>query len=83
MFAAAALIFLGGLLPVYLGFELTRGILSPGPRSVSDVLMDFDLQGFELAALRQGKGTVPRIYLPALPRDWRMLAKATDRKHAH
>lgn len=80
--AAAALILLGVVFPAFLGFELTRGILSPGPRSVSDVLLDFNLQGFDLEALRRGQGAVPRVFLPALPRDWRKLAKATERKHA-
>ena len=53
-----ALILLGGIFPAFLGIELTRGILSPGPRSVSDVLMDFDLQGYDLKAVLQGQGRV-------------------------
>jgi Bax protein len=80
--AIVALIFLGGIFPAYLGIELTRGIMSPGPRSVGDVLMDFDLQGFDLEAVLQEQRTVPRIYLPALPRDWRKLANTTERKRA-
>ncbi len=80
--ALTALVFLGGVFPAYLGIELTRGIMSPGPRSVDDVLMDFNLQGFDLEAVFEGRGAVPRVFLPALPRDWRKLARAAERKRA-
>jgi len=80
--AVTALIFLGGVFPAFLGIELTRGILSPGPRSVGDLLMDFDQQGFDLEAVLQGQKAVPRVFLPALPRDWRKLARAVERKRA-
>lgn len=82
LLAITALIFLGGVFPAFLGIELTRGIVPPGPRSVGDLLLDFDRQGFDLETVLQGQGAVPRVFLPAMPRDWRKLAKVTERKRA-
>ncbi len=79
---AAMLVFLGALAPIHLGIELTRGISTPGPRSVDDVLLDLGRQGFDLDAVAAAGAQVPRVFLTALPRDWRDLAQAAERKRA-
>lgn len=81
-FLAALLVLLGVIFPVYLAIELTRDIKAPGPRSVDDLLLDFGRQDFDLAGVSIGQRQVPRVFLSTLPRDWRDLARAAERKRA-
>ncbi len=80
--AAALLVLVGGVFPLYLGIELTRGIKSTGPRSFEAATRAFDRQGYDHSAPTGKRAAVPRVFLTALPRDLPDLDDTAARKRA-
>lgn len=72
----------GFLVPVLVAIKLTTSPGVIGPRRVSDLLDHFSRHDFELSAVAAGERAVPRLFLTDLPKDWRGLAQADERKRA-
>ncbi|MFQ6018941.1 MAG: glucosaminidase domain-containing protein [Kiloniellaceae bacterium] len=80
--AGALLAVFGFVVPAALAVVLTidTGVL--GPRRATDLLERFARRGYHLPAVAAGETGVPRMFLARLPRDWRGIAQADQRKRA-
>jgi len=70
------------VVPTILAIYLTADTQVIGPRTVRDLLGYFARYNYDLTAVAAGRDNAPRLFLEDLPKDWRGIAQADERKRA-